>query len=150
MAFAVVLLVAIGTAEATDSARQLANQPFRGRPSLAPGGAALTFVGLLLSVAVYAALCWYLSRLGSSERDAVSKGAVVGIFAGLIGGTVRAALVRDYLASTVGRFGLPEEFTSWTLAVFVALSIVASAAGGGAITWLSFRSARKRSPRPRS
>jgi len=147
---AVVLLVAIGTLEAGESARQLADQPGRGRPTLGPGGAALTFVGLVLSLAVYAVLGWIVARDKGTERAALWAGIVVGIFAGLIGGTIRALFVRDYLASTLGRYGLPQELTSWSLAVFVVLSIAASAAGGGAITWLSFRSTRHGQPRPRS
>ena len=150
MALAVVALVAIGAAESAASASQLADLPGRGRPSLAPGGAALTLVGFVLSVAVYVALGWFGARLAMDEGTAVRAGGEVGIFAGLLGGAVRALFVRDYLSDMVSRFGLPDEFTSWSLAVFVALSIVASATGGGAITWLSFRSARARSPRPRS
>ena len=150
MVVAVVLLVAIGTVEAAQSARELADQPGRGGPTLAPGGAALTFFGLVLSLAVYGALGWVVGRDRGTERLALWSGAGVGIFAGLIGGSIRALFVRDYLAGTFGRYGLPEELTSWSLAVFVVLSIVASAAGGGAITWLSFRWTRPGRPRPRS
>jgi hypothetical protein len=146
MALAVAARVAIGTAESAASARHLADLPGRGRPVLAPGGAALTLVGFVLSVAVYVALGWFGARLAMDEGTAVRAGIVVGVFAGLLGGAVRALFVRDYLSDTVSRFGLPGEFTSWSLAVFVALSILASAAGGGAITWLSFRSVRARSP----
>jgi hypothetical protein len=147
---AVVLLVAIGTIEAGESARQLADQPGRGSPTLAPGGAALTFFGLVLSLAVYGVLGWIVARDRGTERIAVWIGVVVGIFAGVIGGSIRALFVRDYLANTLGRYGLPEELTSWSLVVFVLLSVAASAAGGGAITWLSFRRARPARPRPRS
>ena len=148
MALAVAALVAIGTVEAAASAGQLADLPGRGRPALGPGGAALTLVGFVLSVAVYAALGWVAARLFLAEGATLRAGAVVGLFAGLIGGMVRALFVRDYLSATVSRFGLPDEFTSWSLVIFVTLSILASAAGGGAITWLSFRAARGRSPRP--
>jgi len=150
MALAVAALVAIGAAESAASAGQLADLPGRARPALAPGGAALTLVGFVLSVAVYVALGWVAARSSLNEGTALRAGAAVGLFAGLIGGTVRALFVRDYLSETVSRFGLPGEFTSWSLAVFVGLSILVSAAGGGAITWLSFRSARGRSPRPRT
>jgi hypothetical protein len=67
----------------------------------------------------------------------------------MVGGTIRAGIVRDYLAGTIGRFGLPDSFTSWTLVVFVALCVAVSAAGGGTITWLAFRAATRRSARPR-
>ena len=150
MVVSVVLLVAIGTIEAGESARQLADQPGQGRPTLAPGGAALTVFGLVLSLAVYGILGWVVARDRGTERFAVWTGVVVGIFAGLIGGSIRALFVRDYLASALGRYGLPEEITSWALVVFVLLSVAASAAGGGAITWLSFRWAPDARPRPRS
>ena len=150
MTLAVGALVAIGAAESAASAGQLADLPGRGRPALAPGGATLSLVGFILSVAVYAALGWFAACLAFDEGRALRAGAVVGLVAGLLGGTVRALFVRDYLSETVSRFGLPDEFTSWSLAVFVGLSILVSAAGGGAITWLSFRSARGRSPRPRT
>jgi hypothetical protein len=144
---AVAALVAIGAAEATVSVQQLEDLPGRGRPVLSGGGASLTGLGLLLSTGVYLALGWVWRDRGA--RGAARTGAVVGIFAGLIGGTIRAAVVRDYLAQTVGQFGLPDSFTSWTLVVFVALSVAVSAAGGGAITWLAVQIATRRSPRPR-
>lgn len=150
MFVAVAALVAIGAGESWASAGQLADQPGRVRPAFAPSGAALTLVGFIVSVAVYAALGWVAARLALEEPSALRAGAAVGVFAGLIGGAVRALFVRDYLSATVSRFGLPSEFTTWSLAVFVALSMIASAAGGGVITWLSFRFARARSPRPRT
>jgi len=85
MVVSVVLLVAIGTIEAGESARQLADQPGQGRPTLAPGGAALTVFGLVLSLAVYGILGWVVARDRGTERFAVWTGVVVGIFAGLIG-----------------------------------------------------------------
>jgi len=150
MFLAVAALVAIGAAESAASAEQLADLPGRGRPALALGGAALTLLGFILSVAVYAALGWFVARLALDEGLALRTGAVVGLVAGFLGGTVRALFVRDYLSETVSRFGIPDEFTTLSLAVFVLLSILVSAAAGGAITWLSFRSARGRSPRPRT
>ena len=88
MALAVAALVAIGTVEAAASAGQLADLPGRGRPALVPGGAALTLVGFVLSVAVYAALGWVAARLFLAEGATLRAGAVVGLFAGLIGGMV--------------------------------------------------------------
>lgn len=149
LAVAVAALVVIGTAEAGESARQLAELPGRGRPTLTGAGATLTAVGFVLSVAVYALLGWWIARSAVAESDAVRSGVLVGVLAGLIGGTIRGLFVRDYLADTISRFGLPSDFTSWSLVVFIALSVIASAAGGGALTWLSFRLARSRPSRPR-
>lgn len=147
---AVVALVAIGTAESLESARELAELPGRARPTLGGAGAALTLAGLLLSIAVYAALGWFVSTWTEREGAALRIGAGVGLAAGLIGGTIRAVAVSDYVDATVVRFGLPVYLATIALAVFVALSLIVSGAGGAAITWLSFRSARKRSQRLRS
>jgi hypothetical protein len=149
-ALAVIALVAIGTAESLESARELAELPGRGRPTLGAGGAALTVAGLLLSIGVYAALGWSVSSWTGRESVALRMGATVGVAAGLVGGTIRALAVRDYVDSTVSGFGLPVDLATFALVVFVALAVLASAIGGSAITWLSFRSARKRSRPPRS
>ena len=53
--------------------------------------------------------------------------------------TLRALAVHEYLGDVVGRFGLPTELATWSLVVFVGLSVIASAVGGGALTWLGFR-----------
>jgi hypothetical protein len=147
---ALVALVAIGSAESVESARELAALPGRGRPTLGGGGAALTLAGLLLSIGVYAALGWAIATWTARESVAVRTGAVVGVGAGLIGGTIRAFAVSDYLDATVRAYGLPVDLATIALAIFVALAMIASALGGAGLTWLSFRSARKRSPRPRS
>ena len=83
MALAVAALVAIGTVEAAASAGQLADLPGRGRPALGPGGAALTLVGFVLSVAVFAALGWVVAQFSLDEGAALRGGAVVGVFAWL-------------------------------------------------------------------
>ena len=138
-ALAVVALVAIGTAEAAESARQLEALPGRGRPSLQPTGAALTGLSLALSSAVYLVLGWLVGRRDAGERVAVVTGLQVGVVAGVIGGTLRALAVHEYLGDVVGRFGLASELATWSLVVFVGLSVIASAVGGGALTWLGFR-----------
>jgi len=145
--FAVVALVAIGTTEAWISNEQLAQLPGRGRPPLSAGGTALTFFGIALSVAVYAALGFALARIGARDGDAVVTGVTVGTGAGLIGGAIRAYLVREYLGGVLAGFGL-EDLLTVTLAVFVALSLAVSVAAGASLTWLSFRAGR-RPPRPR-
>jgi hypothetical protein len=147
LALAVAALVAIGAAESLESARQLALLPGRGRPALAPEGTALSFAGFALSGAVYVVLGVALARSKLAEDAVLRHGALTGVAAGLIGGTVRALVVSDYLGGVVAGFGLPVEFLVGSLAIFVALSTVASAAGGGVLTWLGFRLGR-RPPRP--
>lgn len=142
-ALAVAALVAIGAAESLESARQLSLLPGRGRPALAPEGTALTFAGFALSVAVYVALGVALAHSTLAEGAVLRHGALTGLAAGLIGGTIRAVVVSDYLGGVVASFGLPVEFLVGSLAIFVAVSIVASAAGGGVLTWLGFRLGRR-------
>jgi hypothetical protein len=144
---AIVALVGIGTAEALISNDQLAELPSRGRPALSAGGTALTLVGIALSVAVYATLGVALARAGSRETAVLPAGMFVGAGAGLIGGAVRAYLIRDYLGEVLAGFGL-EDLLMVTLAVFVVLSVAVSVAAGASLTWLSFRAGRRR-PRPR-
>jgi len=144
---AVVALVGIGTAEALISNDQLSQLPGRGRPSLGAGGAALTVVGTALSVAVYAALGLLLARSHAPEGAALGIGMAVGAGAGVIGGAIRAYLIRDYLAQLLADYGLGD-LVLVTLAIFVALSAVVSVAAGASLTWLSFRAGR-RGPTPR-
>jgi hypothetical protein len=144
---AVAALVTIGTAEALASNVQLAELPGRARPALTGGGAALTLVGIALSVAVYLALGILLARDGSPESRVLPIGLAAGLGAGLIGGAIRAYLIRDYLGDALARYGLGE-LVILTLAVFVALSVLVSVATGASLTWLGFRTGR-RGPRPR-
>jgi len=144
---AIVALVGIGTAEALISNDQLAQLPGRGRPALSAGGTALTLVGIALSAVVYALLGVILARGGSRETTVLPIGMVVGAGAGLIGGAIRAYLIRDYLGGVLAGFGLADLLIV-TLAVFVALSVLVSVAAGASLTWLSFRAGR-RPPRPR-
>jgi len=147
---AIVALIAIGTAEALVSNDQLSQLPGRGRPALSTGGTTLTLVGVALSIAVYAALGIALGRAGARESTVLPTGMVVGAGAGLIGGAIRAFLVREYLGGVLAGYGLADLLVV-TLAVFVALSVLVSVAAGASLTWLSFRAGRgRRTPRPPS
>jgi hypothetical protein len=148
IAVAVLALVVIGSSDAFESTRQLGDLPERSRPMLTPAGATLSLVSFVLSTAVYVGLGIALARSLSSERGAVMSGLATGLTAGLIGGTIRAIAASDYVGMTLSRFGLGIGLLIVVLVVFVVLSIVASAAGGAVITWLSFRAAR-RGPTPR-
>jgi hypothetical protein len=147
---AVVVLVGIGTADAAISNDQLSQLPGRARPALSAGGAALTFVGVLLSAAVYVALGVWLARDGVRESAILGIGIAVGAGAGLVGGAIRAYLIRDYLGDVLAGYGLAGLLVL-TLAVFVALAMLVSVAAGASLTWLGFRLGRRpRSPRPPS
>jgi hypothetical protein len=147
---AVVGLVAIGTTEAWSSNDQLSQLPGRARPALSGSGAALTVVGIALSAAVYGALGLFLARDGARWSAALGIGMAVGAAAGLIGGTIRAYLIRDYLGDVLAEYGLAD-LLLLTLGVFVALSMVVSVAAGAGLTSAGFRSARRRpTPRPPS
>jgi hypothetical protein len=152
IALAVLALVIIGSSDAFESTRQLGDLPARGRPMLTPAGLTLSLVSFALSIAVYVALGIALARSLSTERSAVMSGLATGLAAGLIGGTIRAVAATDYMGRLiVGGYGLPVGFLIAVLIAFVVVSMLASAAGGGAITWLSFRSRRRRpTPRPPS
>ncbi len=143
---AVVALVAIGTAEALVSNDQLSQLPGRGRPALGAGGASLTVIGIVLSIAVYAALGLLLARECARANAVLGIGMAVGAAAGLIGGTIRAHLIRDYLSDVLAGYGLADLLVV-TLAIFVVGSVV-SVAAGASVTWLGFRGGR-RGPRHR-
>jgi hypothetical protein len=147
VALAVGGLVAIGTAEAWVSSEQLAQLPGRARPALSGSGAALTLVGVALSAAVYGLLGVFLARDGARRDTVLGMGMAVGASAGLLGGSIRAYLIRDYLGDVLAGYGL-SALLIVTLAVFVALSIAVSTAAGASVTWLGFRSGR-RPPRTR-
>ena len=150
MLVALVVLVAIGTTEAAISNDQLSQLPGRERPALSAGGAALTGIGVVLSLAVYAALGVLLARDRRPEATVVVTGMAVGAGAGLIGGAIRAYLISGHLGEVLAGYGLAGLLVL-TLVVFVALSVAVSLAAGAALTWLGFRVARRRpTPRPRS
>ena len=140
---AVVLLVAIGAIEARASAQQLAESV--GPPRLESAGLMLTAAGLLASTVVYLVL----GHLAQDDRTAVRAGALTGALAGLIGGTVRAFIIEGPVADLVARYAsVPDWFVPGALAVFVALSCVASAVGGGALAWTGRRLSRAARSRP--
>ncbi len=144
---AVVALVGIGTVDAFVSNDQISQLPGRTRPALSAGGTALTVLGIALSAIVYAALGLWLARDGVRERAVLGIGMAVGAAAGLIGGTVRAYLIRDYLGGVLADYGLADLLLV-TLAVFVALSVAVSVAAGASLTWLGFRGGRRRPTQP--
>jgi hypothetical protein len=147
---AVIALVGIGTADASISNDQLSQLPGRARPALSVGGAALTLVGVVLSAAVYVALGVWLGRDGLRESAILGIGMAVGAGAGLLGGAIRAYLIRDYLREVLVGYGLADLLVL-TLAVFVALAVLVSVAAGASLTWLGFRAGRRpRSQRPPS
>ncbi len=141
---AVVLLVAIGAIEASASAQQLAEAV--GRPRLEGAGVTLTAAGLFASAAIYLVLGY----LAANDRAALRAGAITGVFAGLVGGTVRALIISGAVAVLVARYAaVPDWFVTVALGVFVALSCAASAVGGGALAWTGRRLSRAaRSRRP--
>jgi hypothetical protein len=140
---AILLLVAIGAVEASVSAQQLAESV--GRPRLESAGVLLSAAGLLASTAVYLGLGY----LSADDRVALRTGAITGALAGLIGASVRAFVISNAVANLVARYAdVPGWFVATALAVFVALSCVASAVGGGAIAWTGRRVSRAARSRP--
>lgn len=140
---AVVVLVAIGAVESSVSAQQLAEAV--GRPRLEGAGVTLTAAGLLASAAIYLVLGY----LAANDRAALRAGAITGVFAGLVGGTVRALIISGAVAVLVARYAaVPDWFVTVALGVFVALSCAASAAGGGALAWTGRRLSRAARSRP--
>jgi hypothetical protein len=141
---AVVLLVAIGTVEARESARQLAE--LTSFTHLEPAGAGLSALGIAASALVYLALGWWLH----DDQRALRLGLAVGIAAGLIGGSIRAWLISDAVRDAITRYAdVPEWFVTIVLVVFVALSVAASAAGGAALAFAGVRLSRSSRSRPR-
>ncbi len=144
IALAALVLIGIGALEAGESARQLGEMV--GAPRLGSAGAGLTAVGLLASAAVYVALGWWLGE----DRAALRSGALTGILAGLLGGTVRAWLIAEPVGDIVRRYAaVPDWFVPSALAIFVALSAVVSAIGGGAIAFVGVRIRKVRSSEER-
>jgi hypothetical protein len=128
------VLVAIGALEAGESARQLAEVV--GDPRLQPSGVGLTALGLFASTAVYLGLGWW----AGDDRDALRLGALTGVFAGAVGGSVRAWIIADAVRDIVARYAaVPDPFVPASLAVFVGLAAVVSAVGGAAIAFAGVR-----------
>lgn len=142
IAIAAGALVVIGTLEAGESARQLADL---GRGPLAPAGAGITAVGFVASCVVYLALGWWLR----DDRAAIRAGLITGLVAGAIGGAIRALLIADSVKVIVARYAaVPDAFIGVALAVFVLLATAVSAAGGAAVAFAGVRLATAWRPRP--
>ena len=106
---------------------------------------ALTAAGLLASALIYL----ILGLLAPDDRAAVHIGALTGVFAGLIGGTVRAVIISGVVAELVARYAaVPDWFVAIALGVFVVLSSAVSAAGGGTLAWTGRRLSRALRSRP--
>jgi hypothetical protein len=139
-----VLLVAIGTLEARESARQLAE--LTSFTHIQPAGAGLSALGVALSAALYVAMGWWVRE----DRRALRLGLAVGVAAGLVGGSIRAWLIADAVRDAIARFAeVPDWFVSIVLIVFVALSLLVSAAGGAALAFAGVRLSRSSRNRPR-
>ena len=140
---AIVLLIAIGAVEASVSAQQLAATV--GRPRLENAGVIVTAAGLLASTVVYIVL----GHLADDDRKALRAGAITGTLAGLVGGSLRVVIIGGPVAGIVGRYAaVPDWFVPSALTVFVVLSCVASALGGGALAWTGHRLSRAARSRP--
>ena len=140
---ATALLMAIGAAEARVSAQQIAESV--GRPRLESAGVMLTAAGLLGSTVIYLVL----GHLATDERGAIRSGVLTGVLAGLVGGAVRALIISGAVAELVARYAaVPDWFMTVALGVFVVLSCVASAVGGGTLAWTGRRISRAARSRP--
>jgi hypothetical protein len=136
-------LIAIGAIEARVSAQQIAESV--GRPRLESAGVMLTAAGLLASTLIYLVL----GHLAADDRVALRAGVLTGVLAGLVGGALRALVISGAVADLVARYAaVPDWFTTVALGIFVALSCVASAVGGGAIAWTGRRISRAARSRP--
>ena len=140
---ATALLIAIGAIEARVSAQQIAESV--GRPRLESAGVMLTAAGLLASTVVYLVL----GHLATDDRAALRTGVMTGVLAGLVGGALRAFIISGAVADLVAQYAaVPDWFISVALGIFVLLSCVASAVGGGAIAWTGRRISRAARSRP--
>lgn len=133
----------IGTLEARESAREIGE--LSGPLRLTATGAGLTALGFAASCVVYLALGWRAAE----DRRALRVGALVGVMAGLVGGTLRAVIVSEALTETIARYAaVPDWFVPGALAVFVLLSVIASALGGAAVAFAGVRLTRAARTRP--
>jgi hypothetical protein len=137
------LLIVIGAIEARVSAQQIAESV--GRPRLESAGVMLTAAGLLASTVIYLGL----GHLATDDRAALRAGVVTGVLAGLVGGALRAFIITGAVSDLVARYAaVPDWFITVALGIFVLLSCVASAVGGGAIAWTGRRISRAVRSRP--
>jgi hypothetical protein len=140
---ATAVLIVIGAIEARVSAQQIAESV--GRPRLESAGVMLTAVGLLASTVSYLVL----GHLSADDRAAMRTGVITGLLAGLVGGALRAFIISGAVADLVARYAaVPDWFIAVALGIFVILSCVASAVGGGAIAWTGRRISRAARSRP--
>ena len=140
---ATALLIAIGAIEARVSAEQIAESAER--PRLESADLMLTAAGLLASTVVYLVL----GHLAAADRAALRAGVIAGVLAGLAGGTLRAFIISGAVTDLVARYAaVPDWFISVALGIFVLLSLVVSAAGGGTIAWTGRRISRAARSRP--
>ena len=140
---ATALLTVIGAIEARVSAQQIAESV--GRPRLESAGVMLTASGLLASTVIYLVL----GHLATNDGAAIRSGVLTGMLAGLAGGALRALIISGAVADLVARYAVvPDWFITVALGVFVVLSCVASAVGGGAIAWTGRRISRAARSRP--
>ena len=140
---ATALLIVIGAIEARVSAEQIAASV--GRPRLESAGVMLTAAGLLASTAIYLVL----GHLAKDDRAALRGGVITGVLAGLVGGALRAFIISGAVADLVARYAaVPDWFIIVALGIFVVLSCVTSAVGGGAIAWTGRRISRAARSRP--
>lgn len=143
MLAAAAALVAIGTLEAAESARQLAELTNLAR--LRPDGAGLTALGIVASAAIYLALGWWLRDGAAAART----GAAVGFLAGVAGGVLRAMLVADTVRDAIARrAAVPDWFVAVVLTIFVAVSTLVSIAAGAALAFAGTRLSRGGRTRP--
>jgi hypothetical protein len=139
------VLIVIGVIEARVSAQQIAESV--GRPRLESAGVMLTAAGLLASTVIYLVL----GHLSADDRAAMRTGVITGLLAGLGGGALRAFIISGAVADLVARYAaVPDWFIAVALGIFVVLSCVASALGGGAIAWTGRRISRAARSRPRA
>ena len=140
---ATALLIAIGAIEARVSAQQIAESV--GRPRLESAGVMLTAAGLLASTVVYLVL----GHLATDDRAALRTGVITGVLAGLAGGALRALIISGAVTDLVARYAaVPDWFIGAALLIFIVLSLVVSAVGGGAIAWTGRRVSRAARSRP--
>ena len=127
-------LIVIGTLEAAESARQIAELTSLTR--IRPNGAGLSALGLAASAAIYVALGWWLR----DDRAAVRTGALVGLVAGVVGGSLRALLIADAVREAIARNAVvPEWFVGAVLVAFVVVSAVVTVVGGATLTFAGSR-----------
>jgi hypothetical protein len=140
---ATAVLILIGAIEARVSAQQIAESV--GRPRIESAGVTLTAAGLLASTVVYLVL----GHLSADDRAALRTGVITGLLAGLGGGALRAFIISGAVADLVARYAaVPDWFIAVALGIFVVLSCLASAVGGGAIAWTGRRISRAARSRP--